>query len=154
VKAGLNLIDSIGGLFGGPQASADSATIAMASAGGAIPETRFGDDFRTDLLWEKLDAMAQQMSGADLFQAEAVAIASGLIVSVGYVVWTQRTCYLLVSVLMSTPLWREFDPLAVLDFQEKGSRAGKRRRGDGDKAPLLSLLDRVSKRNRSAVSSN
>src|SRR2546430_7944249 len=37
----------------------------------AAPEARLGETFRTELLWQRLDAMAEQMLGADLLKARS-----------------------------------------------------------------------------------
>jgi hypothetical protein len=41
--------------------------------------------------------------------------------SAGYVVWCLRAGTLLASVLSSLPMWRNFDPLPVLEYWEKKS---------------------------------
>ena len=39
--------------------------------------------------------------------------------SSGYVLWNLKTFYMLFSALAARPLWRQFDPLAILDIWDK-----------------------------------
>jgi hypothetical protein len=54
------------------------------------------------------------------------------VASAGYVVWALRYSYLLASLLAATPLWRQFDPLAVLDVWDNKSKCRKGLGAGGD----------------------
>ena len=91
---------------------------------------------------------------------ETVAVASSLMASAGYVIWSQRSWSLLFTLVTASPLWSQFDPLAVLDTEkekeeeeeeeQEGKRRGKteRPRGrrprakEGTENPLLPLIER------------
>jgi hypothetical protein len=115
------------------------------------------DPLSTELLFGKLDEMAQGMVGGR-FEPEAVAIASGLAVSVGFVVWSQRSLYLLASALAATPLWKQFDLLEILDrADEKAGRAKgqrRKRRGRVRENPLVRELGRGPHRTEATKSSD
>ncbi|MGE3820137.1 MAG: Ig-like domain-containing protein, partial [Isosphaeraceae bacterium] len=100
-----------------------------------------------------LDAMSEQISRTPEAMAVTVAVGSGMVASVGYVVWTTRGSLLLTSLVAATPLWRQFDPLAVLENHRALRRPfwwRWRRDGDHDSESLQSLLrrNRRAKRNR------
>ena len=84
--------------------------------------------FQTDLLWKVLDARAKQVDADSRAQAVDAVFAAGLsaLASVGFILWNTQYGYLLFSALTARPLWKEFDPLAVLHFWEKESKKRKR----------------------------
>jgi streptogramin lyase len=96
------------------------------------------------LLVAQLDAMGMGMDTRQI-RVQDVAIGVGLVASAGYVVWALRNSYFLTSLLAAAPLWRQFDPLAVLDRWE-----GKRPRwfaaDDEEDESLESLVERNAKR--------
>jgi peptidoglycan hydrolase-like protein with peptidoglycan-binding domain len=101
-----------------------------------------------EYLQDEINTMSREMSGDLRLEPVTVVIASSLVASVGYVIWAQRSLYLLASLLTATPLWKEFDTLAVLEFHK--AKSGKRRRGnwrqdvgDEDRGTLQSILERV-----------
>ena len=54
--------------------------------------------------------------------------------SVGYVIWTTRSSYLVSSLLAVTPAWSQVDPLPILEFAEANEELQ-----DGDR-PILDLV--------------
>lgn len=74
--------------------------------------------FDTALLWEDLGEMEQELqTGADtpyFVAGSAAAFTSSL--TVGYVLWTIRSGWLVTSMLAQLPAWRIVDPLVVLDY--------------------------------------
>ena len=62
-----------------------------------------------------LDQMSDGMIHGRDVPLVTVTVVVGMTVSVGYVVWTARASYLLAALLAASPLWREFDPLSILE---------------------------------------
>ncbi len=84
-------------------------------------------------LWNELDAMgAQIVDGAEV-KAVTMIVMGGAAISVGYVAWTVRAGYVLAAILTSAPVWKELDPLAVLE----ASDSRRKRRGEDS---LLGIL--------------
>jgi hypothetical protein len=90
----------------------------------------------SDPLWEALDRQAEQRGASDsLLAADRVALMS-LVASSGYVLLNTRAGYVLLSLLMSRPLWKQFDPLEVLFAHEKEGKDS-----DDHEETLLSLVE-------------
>jgi hypothetical protein len=73
-------------------------------------------------LQRNLDRLAERLEAESWSPVEEATLAAAVGVSVGYVALNIRNLYLLGTVLLSTPLWRQFDPGAVLDGWEAGGR--------------------------------
>jgi hypothetical protein len=76
---------------------------------------------------EALAAQAKTPDEAELNQAVDQIFAAGLsiLASVGFILWNSQYGYLLFSALTARPLWKEFDPLAVINFWEKEAQKRK-----------------------------
>jgi hypothetical protein len=76
----------------------------------------------------KFSADTQNMSepvelNATLRQSENLLVGLG-IVSAGYLAWAFNGGSLLAGAISATPMWKPFDPLAVLDFNDRASKTG------------------------------
>ena len=123
-----------------------NAVAAMARIGSATAVSlagALGDLGRADspALWNELDQMASGITDGVQAKVITVAVATGMAVSVGYVAWSIRAGYFLAALLAATPVWKQLDPLAVLEASN-----GRSRRRDGDEGEatesLLALLER------------
>ena len=87
----------------------------------------------TAWFWEQMSGVAEQLkqneTTADL--AQVVFQASATALSVGYVIWSVRSGYLLATMLSSLPAWRRFDPLPILDFAAARKRDKESKNPDG-----------------------
>jgi hypothetical protein len=121
-------------------------TVPQASPDDSVVRDKISDDsFRTEVLWAGLDEMAREMGEPLSNPVLVMAVTSGLVASAGYVIWTARGGYLLASLLAATPLWREFDPLSILELHEARHRhgsSGRMHRRDDEQETLHSLLAR------------
>jgi hypothetical protein len=79
----------------------------------------------TAFLWQELDRMADQADAQMQSTAADITLATGMLVSVGYVFWNVRSLYLLVAMLLVKPLWSECDPEAVLDGWDSGNASAR-----------------------------
>ena len=83
----------------------------------------------TKLLEEAIfSADTQNMSepvelSATMRQSENLLVGLG-IVSAGYLAWAFNGGSLLAGAISATPMWKPFDPLAVLDFNDRASKTG------------------------------
>jgi hypothetical protein len=78
----------------------------------------------TRVLWQQLDQFRDQLDAESWSPAANAAVVTTVTVSVGYVIVNVRNLYLLASLLLTTPLWRQVDPLAVLDAWDEQGRSG------------------------------
>ena len=92
------------------------AAFATASVAPWVPQN--------ELLWATLDELADQLNAPQ--QAREWYLLAGGSLSAAYVIWNMRALYSLLSLVFSTPLWRQFDPLAILDVWDNDK---KKRRG-------------------------
>jgi len=95
----------------------------------------------------ELDAMSEEIVASPEVVAMTVAVGSGMVASVGYVVWTARGSLLLAGFLAATPLWKQVDPLCILEGRRaRGKRFFWRWRRDDehdhDTETLQSLIQR------------
>jgi hypothetical protein len=79
---------------------------------------------RGGVLWRQLDQFREQVDGDAWSFLTDPAVVTTVTVSVGYVILNVRTLYLFTSVLLTTPLWRQLDPLAVLEVWEANGKGG------------------------------
>jgi hypothetical protein len=79
---------------------------------------------RSAALWRQLDRFSEQVDSEAWSFLRDPAVVTTVTVSVGYVILNIRNLYLLTSVLLATPLWRQLDPLAVLDVWEANGKGG------------------------------
>jgi hypothetical protein len=91
-------------------------------------------------LRRELDRLADRLEQDSWSPVEEAAFAAAVSVSVGYVALNLRNLYLLGTVLLSTPFWRQFDPAAVLDSWEACGRAPEPFDAD-DEEQLHAILD-------------
>ena len=61
--------------------------------------------------------------GASLRRGENILVGLG-IVSAGYLAWAFNGGSLLAGAISATPMWKPFDPLAVLDYTDRASKSG------------------------------
>ena len=104
-------------------------------------------------LWNALDTMTSEMDRNVDEVVMTVALVSGLSVSVGYMIWSMRLGYLVAGLMAATPLWREFDPLAVLEEREDKPRGGRSRSESSNDEADESLITLVEHRTGSRKSS-
>ena len=97
--------------------------------------------YDTGLLWNDLTDLKndlQQHAEVPFFVAgSAAGVTSAL--TVGYVLWTIRSGWLVTSLLAQMPAWRLVDPLVVLDYLDEDSSSSKKKEDDDS---LESLLER------------
>jgi hypothetical protein len=76
---------------------------------------------RLNVFQERLDTMKDQMDSAAQSRILIISSVKGVtvIVLAGFVRWYLQASKLLASILTTTPLWRQFDPLAVLNLLAK-----------------------------------
>jgi hypothetical protein len=86
----------------------------------------------SELLWNQLDELAEQLEQSTMFGSLTVGSVAGTSMALvaGYVLWTLRGSYLVASLLASTPLWSMMDPLPMLEFadSEDDDPKGKKRK--------------------------
>ena len=114
---------------------------------GTLPESvvtavdHFVASFDTSLLWNDLAELEKEMtdnSETPYFAAgSAVGVTS--MMSVGYVLWTIRSGWLVTSLLAQMPAWRLVDPLVVLDYLDDET-SGNDQDGEEDDS-IESLLE-------------
>jgi VCBS repeat-containing protein len=107
-------------------------------------------------IWSLLDVMGRDMfdhrneqvtSDGVVLQSATV---STFVLSAGYVAWLLRAGVLSASLLSSTPLWRQVDPLPVLSARGK-KREQERKdlpEDDPQEKRLVKLFERMNKQNR------
>ncbi len=80
-------------------------------------------------LFRNLDEATQHLENANRQRNKTIAAVAGAVTTAatGYVFWNLRSLYLLASLMAARPIWRQFDPLAILDLWDK---KGKKRRSD------------------------
>ena len=99
-----------------------------------------------EALWHDLDRMGEQLTGGSDVKAMTVAAVTGMTVSVGYLVWTIRANYLIAALLAGVPLWKQLDPLEVLEQAEAGAKKRRRQEADReDEDQDKTLLDLVKR---------
>jgi PKD repeat protein len=95
--------------------------------GGQDPDGPADTTVAGDAEWEVLAAQAKTPDDFDLDQAVDQVFAAGIsiLASIGFILWNSQYGYLLFSALTARPLWKEFDPLAVINFWEKEAQKRK-----------------------------
>jgi hypothetical protein len=78
-----------------------------------------------------LDEIAEQMQETPQ-PVRLWALVAGGSLSAAYVLWNVRALYALLSLVLTTPLWRQYDVLAVLDAWDKDGRKRPGRPGGRD----------------------
>jgi hypothetical protein len=97
--------------------------------------------FHKDRLWQGLDKVGDELAKQPTERkAISVALATVAMATAGYVLLTGRAGSWLLSVLTSQPLWKEYDPLAVLLARDKERKRARRPRADEDEETLQSLV--------------
>ena len=96
------------------------------------PDERPSPAELSELLFAKLDEVIERLEEAvaseteDQVQATRIAAASGVTLSVGFVVWALRSTALLASLFATVPAWQMMDPLPVVATHRKERRLRKR----------------------------
>jgi hypothetical protein len=91
-------------------------------------------------LWNDYDRLALPLGTDPWSPADELAFTAAVTVSVGYVALNIRSLYLLASVFLSKPLWRQFDVEAVLDSWEEDDKQALPGHEDEDDEQELSPL--------------
>ena len=75
---------------------------------------------QTVQLFQDLDKLADNLAQANASRHESVLIVGSVTATLtsGYILWQLRTFYLLLSALAARPLWRNFDPLVLLESDD------------------------------------
>jgi hypothetical protein len=76
----------------------------------------------------------------DVFRLEEAAVTLGLGATVGYVLWNVRNLSWLVSLALSSPLWKQYDVLDVVQAWEE-KKTGVGLDDDEDEEPVQRVLD-------------
>ena len=109
----------------------------------------------SDTVRLELDAMSEQMDQAarEQEQQQKIIISSvkgmTMVVTVGFLNWVLRAGSLLASVLASTPLWKQFDPVTVIALsskerkQQQAALQEDEKRENRDNKHLGYLLSRI-----------
>ncbi len=135
-----------------PNISAGSFTRSFYFAGGIdveilspeLPVTATPATFSTAWLCQQMSEIAAQLESdsctVTLGQIAFTTTATAL--SVGYVIWSIRSGYLLASMMTAMPAWQRVDPLPVLDFVRAKQNKHRRRQETGrtGKSLLESIL--------------
>jgi len=113
---GLASVDKSGGLglsFSSPKFQ-DELTIEedVSVEDAAIQNVSLSYNWYWDELNKRRDENVQQLQLENLSIGTTVSVVSAL--SVGYVLWTMRTGYLLAGLIATLPAWQTIDPLSVL----------------------------------------
>ena len=143
VLAAVSVDASPSGSRGSAVAPTTTTVKLMASAVRSVAEKLI---ISSEALWQDLDRMGEQLSSGGDVQAMTVAAVTGMTMSVSYVVWTIRANYLIAALLAGVPLWKQLDPLEVLE--QAGAGATKRRGQEADREDEdqeESLLDLVKR---------
>ncbi len=69
-------------------------------------------DHQLDLM---IDTMSEQVTPEFVVAGATMSTAA---MSIGYVVWTTQTSYMVASLVAATPGWKRIEPLPILDFRE------------------------------------
>jgi hypothetical protein len=99
--------------------------------------------FDTGLLWGDVYDMKQEIGGETTTPYFAAGSAAGVtsMLSVGYVLWTIRSGWLVTSVLAQMPAWRLIDPVVVLSYLDEESSEEEEALGHNSDDSLESLLE-------------
>jgi hypothetical protein len=93
------------------------------------------------LLWNQLDRLGEPLDTDPWSPAEEATFAALVTVSAGYVALNIRSLYLLATVFLSKPLWRQFDVDALLESWEEGGKQALLGSDDDDENELYPILD-------------
>jgi len=147
VLAAVSVEASPSGSRGNAVAATSTTVKLMAAALKSVGEELTID---SPALWHDLDRMGEQFTGGIDAKAMTVAAVTGMTMSVSYVVWTIRANYLIAALLAGVPLWKQLDPLEVLE--QAGAGAKKKRGQEADREDedqeetLLDLVKRPDHR--------
>ncbi len=95
----------------------------------------------TELMEQSLDRLGKDLNPNGWPKSVDSTFVAGVTLTAGYVFYNLRTWYLVAGGILSVPLWRQLDPLAVLDVWEKEKRnrklsGGRRDEDDDDEKEL------------------
>jgi hypothetical protein len=97
--------------------------------------------FRSDLLGQHLDALADDLAGHSRpAQQTGLVLFTAALASAGYVVLKTRLGSWLLSVLAARPLWKQLDPLEVLFIWEQEKQRRQTRDDPEDVETLQSMV--------------
>ena len=107
------------------------------------PVQQWVASFNTVQLWDGLANMKEDIQSNSHSPYFVAGSAAGVtsVLSVGYVLWTIRSGWLVTSLLAQLPAWQLIDPLVVLDYLDEESGEAGRNRGDDDDDSLESMLE-------------
>ncbi|MFO0909867.1 MAG: Ig-like domain-containing protein [Isosphaeraceae bacterium] len=135
---------TLGRAKGGPAAGAvgiSDSEVAQAEASrrDAMAETMLSLDAGS--FWSEVDRMGENLTRSVSADATTAVVSTGSAISLGYMLWTMRANSLLAALLAGTPLWKELDPLEVV--QRRNAKRTWRRRGEVSReGVVLSIVQR------------
>jgi hypothetical protein len=125
-----------------PRASRSVREVLTPAAMAAVEA--FVAPFDAGLLWNDLSELQDELQDQGDVPFYSAGSAAGVtsVLTVGYVLWTIRSGWLVTSLLAQMPAWRLVDPLVVLDYldEEASNSHGAGKKEDDDS--LESLLER------------
>ena len=96
---------------------------------------------QNDELWNKLDAMKEQVTASPQLTGKIVGTVSiAVVASLGYLLLAGRVVLWLILAMSTRPLWGEFDPLEVLSDWEKQKAKGLAQGAEEDES-LQSMVE-------------
>jgi len=110
-----------------------------------------------DALWTSVDKMKQEMAESaeqmDIAELKvAAAKSSGVVLTAGIVAWAMRGGALLSSLMSTIPLWKGYDPLPILAYEDDDEEDAKEKDLDEDSIPTsLEELKRLKELKAKAV---
>ena len=139
-------------------ASMPPLTLSAEAAHTDAQDERLSPAMLSDLLFSKLDSVIKELEEAVAADVDRqmyvtrIAAASGVTLSVGFVVWALRSTALMASLFATVPAWQIVDPLPILASYRSERKARKHAQDEQAGTPgLHELLDtRGGKAHRSA----
>lgn len=133
-------------------------TLSAEAAHTDAQDERLSPAMLSDLLFSKLDSVIKELEEAVAADVDRqmyvtrIAAASGVTLSVGFVVWALRSTALMASLFATVPAWQIVDPLPILASYRSERKARKHAQDEQAGTPgLHELLDpRGGKAHRSA----
>jgi hypothetical protein len=88
---------------------------------------------QTEVLWGELDEFQPQIESNPASQVATAGVVTGLVATVGYLIFSARASYWLLTLLLARPLvWKRFDPMEVLFTWEREKERRRANGGDRD----------------------
>ena len=109
-----------------------------------VPSPRRSSFPDVEAIWNRLDLAANELESELVNNRYSIGVATGLGLgfSVGYALWLLRGSALAGSAWSSLPFWKSFDPLPVLEFNDRAllARRARAEESDTEARPLQELL--------------